>query len=130
MNNENLEFQLTFSKIIRISWIIMLILSIVVIIISLFFDLNYWYSWSVSYLLGAIVNLFAFNLLKNNISSLTSEVKRGITNSFSNYVIRFAIYGFVLYIAFTSDKLNPYFVAGGFLTVRIAIYIFSLLNKE
>jgi hypothetical protein len=140
MNDNNLEFQIAYSKIIKLSWIIIIaVASIITILGTVAYlsdwainDQDYtWYKWPLSYILGAMVNLFAFNLLKININTLSSDNKSGgISASFSNYVIRFAIYGFIFYIAFTSRNLNPYFVAGGFLTVRIAIYLYSFLNKN
>lgn len=132
---KNDEYKTAFSKIITISWIIILSVTTVVTIISLilyygkWFDFSlYWYSWPLSYLLGTMVNLFAFNLLKNNIASLSSE--SNIASSTSNYLIRLLIYGFALYIAINNEKLNTVFVFMGFLTVRIAIYIYSFQYKD
>jgi hypothetical protein len=140
MNDNNLEFQIAYSKIIKLSWIIIIVVASIIAVIGIITDMRNWvtndqyytwYKWPLSFVLGAMVNLFAFNLLKNNISALSSDNKSGsISSSFSNYVIRFAIYGFIFYIAFMSKNLNPYFVAGGFLTVRIAIYLYSFLNKN
>src|SRR5690554_7225076 len=114
MTKDNNEFRQAVSKIINISWKIIFIGIIIVssITVIFYFGYNipkYWYSWTLSYLLGTMVNLFAFNLLKNNINTLTFD-KNNIGKSTSNYLIRLLIYSFVLYIAFTNDKLNPYFV--------------------
>lgn len=137
MEDNNIEFQMTFSKIVSIAWIITLVVSSMILIVSLVFYyggwFNWpetWYSWPISFILGSMVNLFAFNLLKNNIGTITGNNTKGITNSFSNYVIRMASYGFILYIAIVNSTLNPYLVASGFLTVRIAIYIYSFSKKN
>ena len=129
--NENEVYQATYRNVISISWLIMLSVSILLIFISLlFFKDELWYKLSLSYLLGAMTNIFAFNLLKNNIANISSNTKNVISGSFSNYLVRLMIYGFVLFISFNNDKLNPYIVLSGFLTVRIAIYIYSWIKRK
>lgn len=135
-NQQNDEFQETFSQIISISWKIILGATILSLIIGLIFSYTQWfedvpstwYAWPLSYLLGAMVNLFAFNLLKNNIATLSSNSNRA--GASTNYLIRFAIYGFILYLAYQNTILNVVVVALGFLTVKIAIYIHTFYNNR
>jgi hypothetical protein len=136
MTNHNQEFDKAFSKIVFYAWVIIIIITSIVTIASLIFYFggwykfpDYWYSWPLSYFLGAMVNLFTFNLLKKNIALISGDSK-GISRAVSNYIIRFFIYGFVLFIAFKNEKLNPFFVLGGYFTVRIAMYIYSYLKKD
>ncbi|QVK17785.1 ATP synthase subunit I [Mycoplasmatota bacterium] len=129
--SDNQDFNTTYQKIIGISWVIMISVIIILSLVSIIFlSEQPWYSLPISYLLGAMTNIFAFNLLKNNIANITADSKNAIAGSFTNYAVRLMIYAFVLFISFNNDKLNPYVVASGFITVRIAIYIYSLLNKN
>jgi hypothetical protein len=127
--NDNQELQLTYNKVLGIAWVVMAVGSVLYLILGLIFNQSLWYAWTLSYVLGAMVNFFTFNLLRNNVMGLTGDVKSGISSGFSNYVIRIAAYAFIVYIAFKNDTLNPYVVATGFLTIRIAIYIYSYRNK-
>ncbi len=129
--DENLEFYTLYHKVIRISWLIILIMCLLLLIISLvFFPENLWYKLSLSFLFGSMTNLFAFNLLKNNVMNSTSNFRKAFASSSSNYIVRFIIYGFVLYVSFQSGKLNPYVVAAGFLTARIALYLSLWLKRK
>jgi hypothetical protein len=128
--NSEVELQKTYGMIITIGWILTIIITIVLTILNFIFYKDVWYAWPVSFILGAMVNFFTFNLLRNYIVSLTSDVKSGISSSFSNYIIRFAIYGFVFYIALQNAVLNEYIVASGFIIIRVAIYIYSYLNRS
>lgn len=129
--SDNQDFNNTYRKIIGISWGIMISVSIILIVVSIiFFAKQPWYILTISYVLGAMTNIFAFNLLKNNIANISADNTSAITGSFTNYAVRILIYGFVLFISLDNEKLNPYIVALGFLTVRIAIYIYSWLNRK
>jgi len=77
--NDNLEFHRTYRSIINITWIIIIFVSVILLILSLIFNDNQWFTWNVSYLLGAMVNIFAFNLLKNNVANITADVKSSIS---------------------------------------------------
>ena len=134
--NDNLVFLKTYRKIIRIAWIVMISLSIISYLISIVFFKNFdWYMFPLSFLLGAMTNIFAFNLLKNNVANITDDVKSAISGSFSNYAVRLMIYAFVFMISLKNfqsgnAKLNPILVVAGFFTVRIAIYIYSWSNRK
>jgi len=128
--NDNQDFNITYQKIIGISWIIMISVIILLSSGSLIFAQIPWYSLPLSYLLGAMTNIFAFNLLKNSVANISADSRASISGSFSNYAVRIAIYAFVLFISLNNDKLNPYVVASGFITIRIAIYIYSWLNRK
>lgn len=129
--NENYELQNLYRKIISISWIIILSVSVILTIISLiFFPGELWYKLTLSFILGSMTNLLAFNLLKNNVSNVTSNARKAISDTISNNFIRLIIYAVVLFISFKSDKLNAYVVATGFLVVRISIYIQTFLDKR
>lgn len=129
--NENYELQNLYRKIISISWIIILSVSVILTVISLiFFPGELWYKLTLSFILGSMTNLLAFNLLKNNVSNVTSNARKAISDTISNNFIRLIIYAVVLFISFKSDKLNAYVVATGFLVVRISIYIQTFLDKR
>ncbi len=129
--SDNQDFNTTYRKIIGISWLIMISVSIILSLVSIIFLAKQpWYILTISYILGAMTNVFAFNLLKNNIANISADNTSAITGSFTNYAVRLLIYGFVLFISLDNEKLNPYFVALGFLTVRISIYIYSWLNRK
>jgi|SRR5690554_3524089 len=133
--NEEDQFEQTYSIIIGLGWLVTLVFSLVYLTIGLvfyfgqWFDFpNSWYEWPISYFLGAMVNFIAFTLLKNHLGNLSKDSKR--RSAAGNYIIRFALYGFFLYLAFDSSRLNPFIVASGYLTIRIAILIYTLSRKE
>lgn len=129
--NENVEFQKAYRSVISIALLIIIIVSAILLTLSLLFNRgDSWFTWNVSYLLGGAVNLFAFNLLKNNVANITADAKSAISGSFSNYAVRMMIYAFIVFISLNSDKLNVWFVIPGFLSVRIAIYIYSFLKRK
>jgi|GEM_PF-1890352 len=125
------EMYAVYQRIIRLSWLIIAVISTFLTLINIIFFLDLgWYHLPLSYLLGAMTNLLAFNLLKNNIHKITDDKRKAFTQSSTNYVLRFIIYGFVLYFSFTNDKLNGFIVFGGFFTVKVAIYLSLLLKKK
>lgn len=128
--NDNLEFHRTYRNIISITWMIIIFVSIILLILSLIFNRNDLWYWNISYLLGAMTNMFAFTLLKNNIANITADATSSISGSFSNYAVRLMIYAFVLFVSFNNNKLNEYIVASGFLSVRLAIYIYSFRKRK
>ncbi|MDF2699144.1 MAG: hypothetical protein K0Q49_700 [Haloplasmataceae bacterium] len=131
--DENIELDTLYRKVINLSWVVLICISVILGMLSLIFFPNIlWYKLSLSYLLGAMTSIFAFNLLKNNVSNLSSNARRAISGSSSNYAIRFVIYAFVLFFSFKfeNEKLSPYLVALGFLTVKVGIYLNALLKKK
>jgi len=125
------EMYAVYQRIIRLSWLIIAVVSSILTLINIiFFGHLDWYHFPLSYLLGAMTNLLAFNLLRNNILKLDDDKHKAVSQSFTNYVLRFIIYGFVLYFSFKNDKLNGFIVFGGFLTVKAAIYLSLLLKNK
>lgn len=130
------ELMEVYSKVITNAWLIMIGLTVIYTVVGLTFYFGgwlgnqpkTWYEWPLSFILGAMVNLFTFTLLKNNIAAFSKDSKP--INSSTNYVIRLAIYAFILYISFKSDNLNAYIVATGFIVVKLAIYKYTFSKKK
>lgn len=132
---EDTDFRQVTSQIIAIGWGVMGVVTGIYMLIGLVFFLGGWFStprtwfeWPLSYVLGAMVNFLAFNALKNNVAALSQNTK--IASPIANYFLRFILYGFVLYFAYVSPRLNPFIVASGYFTIRVAIYIFSFIHKN
>lgn len=129
IDSSNDEFNKIVSKIVGYAWLILIIISIVLLVANLiaYFKYDYspmWYTWPLSYVLGAFVSLFAFNLLKKGIKTANA------TSTMKNYLIRYSIYGFVIAYAILNDKINPIIVFCGYFTIKLAIYIHTFSNQK
>ncbi|ERJ11465.1 ATP synthase subunit I [Haloplasma contractile] len=128
-NNDKNNYNHSYTMILNISWIITLVICSVLLIINLI--INRSFAYPLSYFLGAMTSMMSFTLLKNNLGGDHLGATKGINfKNFGNYLIRMAIYGGVLYISIQKTTFNPIIVATGFLTVKIAIYTYAILNKN
>lgn len=74
------------------------------------------------YLFGMIINILNFRLMSLSIKKALT-LKEGSAQKYavSNYLVRYIIYGIVLYIAAVADYLDLLAVVLGFFTVKLII---------
>lgn len=130
MENDNNYYISSYTKLINLSLLVTLIISIIYLIIGLI--IGYSYSLFLSYLIGALTNILGLTLIKNDINKKLNNIKDKGTNTFSfgGNILRLFIYGIVIYISTLKQTLNPFIVASGFITVKIAIMIYAFKYKD
>lgn len=75
-------------------------------------------------LLGGFVNILFFRLMYLNISKVVDrKVKNIQTYIFFNYIARYCITGFILYIAATNENISLYSCFLGLLSIKLVIHI-------
>lgn len=80
-------------------------------------------------LLGGVVNLLFFRLMYLNINKvLGGKVKNVRGYIFINYLARYAITGFILYIAAVREDISLYSCFLGLLSIKIVIYLQNFCN--
>ncbi len=118
-----------FSKLINLSLLITLVISIIYLVIGLIIGESY--DLAISYFIGALTNILGLTLIKNDVNKKFDRVKnQKHAFGFTGFLLRFVIYGVVLYISTQKQTLNPYILVTGFFTVRIAIFIFSFKYRN
>lgn len=85
-------------------------------------------------LFGMVINLLNFRLMTLSIKkALSLNPAKAQGYAVGNYLVRYLIYGIVLYIAATADYLNLLSVIIGFFTVKLIIIsdtFFDLLKRK
>lgn len=80
-------------------------------------------------LLGGFVNLLFFRLMYLNINKvLEGRVKNVRAYIFINYLARYTITGFILYIAAVREDISLYSCFLGLLSIKIVIYLQNFCN--
>lgn len=75
-------------------------------------------------LFGGVVGLLFFRLIYLNITKvLDGKVKNMRGYIFINYIVRYIITGFILYIAAVSEYISLYTCFLGLLNIKIVIYL-------
>lgn len=130
--SEDETFKKTASGILRIAWFLLLSITLLLVVANIiayysFEFSNYWFEWPVSYLLGAIINIINFNILKLALSNPNYVPKSSKVSN--NYFIRMVLYAATCFIALKVKVFNIVPVIIGFFTIRVAIFIYTLKNR-
>lgn len=98
-----------------------------IVIVLLFFDDKI--PLALGFVLGGGLSIIFFRLLYLNIliaiSKSEDKAKRYIT---INYILRYIIYGIVLYLAGKLSVFNIFTCAIGLLTIKLVLYIKNLIS--
>lgn len=80
---------------------------------------------------GTLISVLNFNLLAKTTEKIAGmnpqQAQMKVT---VNYVIRYVIYGVVLFISIKAPYLNPIGTTAGFFTCIIALYITQILQNK
>ena len=80
---------------------------------------------------GTLISVLNFNLLAKTTEKIAGmDPQRAQMKVTVNYIIRYAIYGIVLFISIKAPYLNPIGTAAGFFTSILALYITQILQNR
>ncbi len=120
------------TKTIFFTWIYAVALSPIFLLISLLIDKKFNTEYLLGFLLGTVVSLFSFSLIIKVVKNAMKKEKneKVFLPFFLAYLVRYSLYGIVLYVAFESDNISWITTAIGFLSVKIVIILQGILKSE
>lgn len=119
------ETDKTILRTISYAWKLTVIVAIILFVVS--FD----YTWPLSFILGAVTSLLNYNILIKSVDRYINKGQQAARiRSVGSYLIRFGIYGFVMYQGIITESINIYTLIPGFFVVKIAIILDAIINRE